>query len=60
MTSRRPYMPPMSGSQALAECRRLAGAQFWERAVDALEALSGAGALEPEALERRAALEPIA
>jgi len=60
MTSRRPYMPPMSGAEAMLECRRLAGAQFWERAVDALEALWGAGALEPEALERRAAMEPIA
>jgi HD-GYP domain-containing protein (c-di-GMP phosphodiesterase class II) len=60
MTSNRPYMPPMSGAQALAECRRLSGAQFWGRAVDALEELWEAGALDPERLERRAAVEPIA
>ena len=55
MTSNRVYVPPRSDEQALAECRRLAGAQFWPAAVDALESLHRGGALAAEALERRAA-----
>jgi HD-GYP domain-containing protein (c-di-GMP phosphodiesterase class II) len=35
----------MSCHEALEECRRNAGSQFWPEAVRALEALVGAGAL---------------
>jgi diguanylate cyclase (GGDEF)-like protein/PAS domain S-box-containing protein len=37
MTSERPYGVPLSREDALAECRRCSGAQFWPAAVDALE-----------------------
>ena len=40
---------------AIAECRRQVGSQFWDVAVDALEALHRGGALVAETLERRAA-----
>ena len=59
MTSNRPYVAPMSPEAALAECRRLAGAQFWQDAVAALEILAEAGALSAADLERRATLERI-
>jgi len=59
MTSHRPYLPSMTAERALVECRRLAGAQFWEEAVAALELLAQAGALGAADLERRAVLERI-
>lgn len=59
MTSSRPYVPSMTPEFALSECRRLAGAQFWEAAVVALELLGSTGALSAAALERRAVLERI-
>jgi diguanylate cyclase (GGDEF)-like protein/PAS domain S-box-containing protein len=37
MTSERPYGVPLSREDALAECRRCSGAQFWPSAVEALE-----------------------
>lgn len=37
MTSERPYGVPLSREDALAECRRCSGAQFWPAAVEALE-----------------------
>jgi len=37
MTSARPYGAPLSREDALAECRRCAGSQFWPAAVEALE-----------------------
>jgi len=36
MTGVRPYSSPSSSDEALEECRRCAGTQFWEPAVDAL------------------------
>lgn len=39
MTVSRPYGPPMSVTEAVEECRSLAGLQFTERAVEALCAL---------------------
>ncbi len=59
MTSNRPYVPPMSAADALAECRRQSGAQFWDRAVEALGELHAVGAVEAGALERRGADERI-
>ena len=55
MTSNRAYVTPLSDDEALAECRRQVGAQFWGPAVDALERLHRSGALEAEALERGSA-----
>ena len=52
MTSDRPYVEMLTPERALAECRRLAGEQFWEPAVACLEALLAAGRLDAEALER--------
>jgi diguanylate cyclase (GGDEF)-like protein/PAS domain S-box-containing protein len=37
MTSARPYGAPLSREDALAECRRCSGAQFWPVVVEALE-----------------------
>lgn len=45
MTSERPYGVPLSHEDAIAECRRCAGTQFWPRAVDALEMLFADDAL---------------
>ncbi len=45
MTTYRPYSPPMGVREALAECRRCSGTQFWPGAVEALERLCAAGAL---------------
>ena len=59
MTSNRPYVPPLTDAEALVECRRLAGAQFWEVAVSALESLAAAGGLGAADLERRALLERL-
>jgi len=59
MTSHRPYVGPMSPEDALAECRRVAGAQFWGPAIESLEALWAAGGLSAEALERRAVTERV-
>jgi HD-GYP domain-containing protein (c-di-GMP phosphodiesterase class II) len=44
MTSDRPYSAPLSVGDALAECRRCAGGQFWGRAVAAIEGLFAVGA----------------
>lgn len=55
MTSTRPYVAPMSHADALAECRRQSGRQFWPEAVGALADLHERGRLGPEALERRGA-----
>lgn len=44
MTSDRPYHAPLSVGDALAECRRCAGGQFWGRAVAAIEELFAVGA----------------
>ena len=59
MASNRPYVEPREPAEALAECRRLAGGQFWEPAVSCLERLWAEGALDPEALERNAPAERI-
>ncbi len=59
MTSTRPYVAPMSQRDAIEECRRQAGRQFWDRAVEALEELHGRGALDAGALERRGAAERV-
>ena len=59
MTSERPYVPSMTPEHALVECRRLAGTQFWDTAVTALESLAEAGLLDATDLERRAVLERI-
>lgn len=45
MTTYRPYSPSMSTADALTECRRCSGTQFWPDAVRALERLCEAGAL---------------
>ncbi len=47
MTSDRPYGVPLSREDALAECRRCSGAQFWPAAVDALERALAGGLLPP-------------
>ncbi|MBY0397744.1 MAG: HD-GYP domain-containing protein, partial [Thermoleophilia bacterium] len=47
MTSERPYGVPLSREDALAECRRCSGSQFWPAAVDALERVLAAGLLTP-------------
>ena len=47
MTSDRPYGVPLSQEDALAECRRCSGAQFWPAAVDALERALAGGLLPP-------------
>jgi diguanylate cyclase (GGDEF)-like protein len=52
MTSHRAYVTPLTQDEAMNECRRQVGAQFWGPAVDALERLHRGGALEAEALER--------
>ncbi|WP_217915692.1 diguanylate cyclase [Miltoncostaea marina] len=44
MTSQRPYGVPLSREDALAECRRCSGAQFWPAAVEALERAVAGGA----------------
>ncbi len=59
MTSDRPYGASLGAGRALAECRRLAGGQFWEPAVAALEALFADGALDARSLERNAPGERI-
>jgi diguanylate cyclase (GGDEF)-like protein/PAS domain S-box-containing protein/putative nucleotidyltransferase with HDIG domain len=48
MTSMRPYGMPLSREDALAECRRCSGAQFWPAAVDALQRIVAEGLLPPE------------
>lgn len=48
MTSARPYGVPLSPADALQECRRCSGAQFWPAAVEALERLVLAGGLPVE------------
>jgi diguanylate cyclase (GGDEF)-like protein/PAS domain S-box-containing protein/putative nucleotidyltransferase with HDIG domain len=48
MTSERPYGVPLSREDALAECRRCSGAQFWPAAVEALEKAVAEGLLPPE------------
>ena len=47
MTSDRPYGVPLSREDALAECRRCSGSQFWPAVVDALERVLAAGLLTP-------------
>ncbi len=46
ITVARGYGSPMNCEEALAECRRHSGLQFWPEAVRALEALIAAGAVE--------------
>jgi HD-GYP domain-containing protein (c-di-GMP phosphodiesterase class II) len=46
MTAVRLYRPARDHDDAIAECRRERGRQFWSRAVDALEELAGEGRLE--------------
>ncbi len=48
MTSERPYGVPLSREDALTECRRCSGAQFWPPAVEALEKAVAEGLLPPE------------
>jgi diguanylate cyclase (GGDEF)-like protein/PAS domain S-box-containing protein len=48
MTSERPYGVPLSREDALAECRRCSGAQFWPAAVEALERAVAEGHLPME------------
>jgi diguanylate cyclase (GGDEF)-like protein/PAS domain S-box-containing protein/putative nucleotidyltransferase with HDIG domain len=48
MTSIRPYGAPLSKDDALAECRRCSGAQFWPAAVEALERAITEGLLTPD------------
>ncbi len=48
MTSARPYGVPLSREDALTECRRCSGAQFWPEAVAALERLVAEGLLPDE------------
>ena len=44
MTSQRPYMAvPATPARAIAECRSVAGAQFWPPAVEALIRIRGGG-----------------
>ena len=45
MTSERPYGVPLSREDALAECLRCSGAQFWPEAVDALQKAVAEGQL---------------
>ncbi len=45
MTSHRPYRLPATTGEALAECRRMRGAQFAPEVVDALEAVVRGGGL---------------
>ncbi len=47
MTSERPYGVPLSREDALAECQRCSGAQFWPEAVAALEKALAEGQLPP-------------
>jgi HD-GYP domain-containing protein (c-di-GMP phosphodiesterase class II) len=47
MTSQRPYGVPLSREDALAECRRCSGAQFWPAVVAALERTLAEGGLPP-------------
>jgi HD-GYP domain-containing protein (c-di-GMP phosphodiesterase class II) len=47
MTSDRPYGVPLAREDALAECRRCSGTQFWPAAVDALERALAGGLLPP-------------
>jgi HD-GYP domain-containing protein (c-di-GMP phosphodiesterase class II) len=49
MVSERSYSPPMTLDAALAEIRARAGTQFAATAVEALEALSQRGDLQPAA-----------
>ncbi len=48
MTSERPYGVPLSREDALAECRRCSGAQFWPAAVEALDRVVAEGDLPSE------------
>ncbi|MGI9539878.1 MAG: diguanylate cyclase [Miltoncostaeaceae bacterium] len=48
MTSERPYQEALGREAALAECRQLAGEQFWSRAVDALEVLMEDDRIAPD------------
>ncbi len=59
MTSSRPYVAPMTPEVALAECRRLAGAQFWEAAVTALEVIAESGGLAGAEVAHPAVLERL-
>ena len=59
MTSKRPYVESLGPERALAECRRLAGGQFWEPGVTALEALWAGGPLDASELEREVSAERI-
>jgi diguanylate cyclase (GGDEF)-like protein len=51
MRTGRPYRDPLTEEDALAECRRHSGSQFWPEAVVALGRLVLAGALLPPAGE---------
>jgi diguanylate cyclase (GGDEF)-like protein len=46
MTASRPYSTPKAPEAAMAECRELAGAQFFATAVDALAVVYEAGSLD--------------
>ncbi|MGD9694519.1 MAG: PAS domain S-box protein [Thermoleophilia bacterium] len=48
MTSVRPYGEPLTREDALAECRRCSGTQFWPAVVGALERVVREGRLPPE------------
>jgi HD-GYP domain-containing protein (c-di-GMP phosphodiesterase class II) len=48
MTSARPYGVPLSREDAIAECRRCSGGQFWPAAVAALERVLVEGGLPDE------------
>jgi diguanylate cyclase (GGDEF)-like protein len=45
ITVERGYGSPLAREEALEECRRCSGLQFWPQGVQALEALASAGAL---------------
>ncbi len=53
MTSARPYGAPLAREDALAECRRCSGRQFWPAAVAALERVLADGLLSADLLSAR-------
>lgn len=58
MTAARAYAPPRTVDEALAECRRLAGAQFDPEAVAALEGILDSGGTR-DRVDRRAGMADV-
>jgi HD-GYP domain-containing protein (c-di-GMP phosphodiesterase class II) len=52
MVNVRTYKPAVPPAEAIEECRRCAGTQFWPDAVDALNRLFAAGRLTRGGAER--------